>query len=364
MLEPDLEETSTALLLSIAQSQWRSETGNSNQSLPMVDIPAFEPTASARWINALWFLALALSLGAAMMAMLAKEWLAAFRAWPPRHPFEFALKRQARLDGFESWHAIQMIDFLPTLLHISLVLFSCGLIIRLWDLDPVIAMIVGVVSGTITLAYVAATISAAMKKGCPYRTRVSYYLRKFLDYQWDKHSRGDKAVKNSTTVEVIPNLSDTDKAMMFRSLEWLAENARDPNIGNCVWEALAVTVLGTVKTRQRKNSNEQGCQTNEMADNSCQQVSESQPAVTKMNTRDPGHLLKSLKKYVHRLKFCGSLSAAATLPEIYYYVAHCLSQSQTQDDRPSASNRVLKLYTKIREHVGLDCLHLTNKMMY
>ncbi|KAF8598588.1 hypothetical protein BDV93DRAFT_392228, partial [Ceratobasidium sp. AG-I] len=44
----------------------------------------FKPEVSARWINGLWFTSLALSLAAALLGMMAKEWLNAFKASRPR----------------------------------------------------------------------------------------------------------------------------------------------------------------------------------------------------------------------------------------------------------------------------------------
>ncbi|KAF8601844.1 hypothetical protein BDV93DRAFT_445224, partial [Ceratobasidium sp. AG-I] len=78
MLQQDPSEASIALLLLVARSQQRMEQGHRQSTLPPIQLPSFSASMSARWINGLWFLALALSLSAALIAMLSKEWLSAY----------------------------------------------------------------------------------------------------------------------------------------------------------------------------------------------------------------------------------------------------------------------------------------------
>ncbi|KAF8594032.1 hypothetical protein BDV93DRAFT_399525, partial [Ceratobasidium sp. AG-I] len=70
MMQQDPSDITNVLLKVIAQ---RLE--NPNSPFKPVEIPVFEPTDTARWINGLWFTSLGLSLAAALLAMLAKEWL-------------------------------------------------------------------------------------------------------------------------------------------------------------------------------------------------------------------------------------------------------------------------------------------------
>ncbi|KAF8598586.1 hypothetical protein BDV93DRAFT_413822, partial [Ceratobasidium sp. AG-I] len=79
LMRPDPADATTMLLTRIAQ---RLE--NPTAASQAVQIPAFEPTAAARWINGLWFASLGLSLAAALLAMMAKEWLTTFAASRPR----------------------------------------------------------------------------------------------------------------------------------------------------------------------------------------------------------------------------------------------------------------------------------------
>ncbi|KAG9123089.1 hypothetical protein FRC07_000240 [Ceratobasidium sp. 392] len=93
LLQQDSAELTVTLLLAIAQSQQRVEQGKP-QTLPSIELPPFSAPMSARWINGLWYTALGLSLSAALVAMLAKEWLGSFLASRPRSNQAYALKHQ------------------------------------------------------------------------------------------------------------------------------------------------------------------------------------------------------------------------------------------------------------------------------
>lgn len=326
MLEPDLEEISTALLLSVAQSQWRIETGNQNQSLPMVNTPPFQPTTSARWINALWFMALAFSLGAAMMAMLAREWMREFPVSPSKHPYVYSVTRQARLDAFQAWHTTHIIDILPTLLHLSLVLFMVGLIIRLWLLDRVIATILAVASGIITIAYLVVVVLGSINQHCPYRTRASYYARKLL-------------IRNEPAIPAIDNLK------VLRALQWLARYARDQDVRNRVWGVLAKTRKWTSKPGQTANQR-QG------------EASQVDQKIQSKLIQDFDYLAKSLKKYDHELNASPYAVIATTLPDVCYYLDHCLLKADLQisDSMYKKSKEWSTLRATLQKYVSLSHL--------
>ncbi|KAF8601220.1 hypothetical protein BDV93DRAFT_446284, partial [Ceratobasidium sp. AG-I] len=163
LLQQNPADASAALLLLVLQSQQRIELGiPSPVDTPLDELPTFIPSAAARWINGIWFTSLALSLSAALIAMLGKEWLTAYLASRPRPAHSHALLRQARLEGLEDWWALHIIALLPSLLHASLFLFSIGLVIYLWMLDTVVTgMIVGI-TGITSLFYIVTAILGAI----------------------------------------------------------------------------------------------------------------------------------------------------------------------------------------------------------
>ncbi|CAE6496528.1 unnamed protein product [Rhizoctonia solani] len=231
LLQQNSGDASAALLLTIAQSQQRIELG-----LPVllgaaspITMPSFEISMTARWVNGIWFMSLGLSLSAALMAMLAKEWLTGYLAFRPRSPRKLAFIRQSRLKGLEDWWALHIIALLPTLLHISLLLFAVGLVIYLWSLEPVVAAVTTGVIGFTSIFYLVTGILGAVYEFCPFVTEISAYTRRivaslFSPSSRDHHDNGEASA---------PSIHDLE------ALLWLANNAQDPVAIDCSYQAMA-----------------------------------------------------------------------------------------------------------------------------
>ncbi|KAG9121745.1 hypothetical protein FRC07_002166, partial [Ceratobasidium sp. 392] len=233
LLQQDSAELTVTLLLAIAQSQQRVEQGTP-QTLPPVELPPFSAPMSARWINGLWYTALGLSLSAALVAMLAKEWLSSFLASRPRAPQAYALKRQTRLEGFTRWKALHIIDLLPAMLHLSLLLFSLGLTIYLKTIDSGAAITVVIITVTTALFYLGTALLGARSEACPFHTQFSKYLRILLD-QISTSNRALRSSEIGVDTESGNYTSDDE----LGALIWLAKNARDPTVEDCAYQALA-----------------------------------------------------------------------------------------------------------------------------
>ncbi|KAF8597595.1 hypothetical protein BDV93DRAFT_547819 [Ceratobasidium sp. AG-I] len=234
LLQQDTAGASVELLLMIAQSQQRVEQGEALQGLPPVQIPAFSVAKSARWINGLWFTALAMSLSAALVALLAKEWLTEFTSSRPRPAHKYSVLRQSRLEGLNHWGALHIINLLPSLLHLALLLFSLGLVVYLWTLDKGIACVIMIITGSTLLFYLAISILGAVHEFCPFVTQISKYIHslvKICASVW-RPSQMD-----SIATDPPLNVYTTDRDL--RALKWLADNARDPAIGDCAYQALS-----------------------------------------------------------------------------------------------------------------------------
>ncbi|KAG9123309.1 hypothetical protein FRC07_015109 [Ceratobasidium sp. 392] len=229
LLQQDPADASVALLLSIAQSQYRLEHGmtapSDDTSLP--SIPDFSPSHSARWINGIWFSSLALSLSAALIAMLSKEWLTAFLGSRPRPAHDHALLRQARMEGLERWWALHIVALLPSLLHASLLLFAVGLVIYLWTLDETVAAVLIAIIASTVLFYAVTVVLGAVYEFCPYVTQLSGYLRTLIIPLFSRTLTTDYSAAK------YPVLKD------LQALLWLASNARDPVVVDCSYQAMA-----------------------------------------------------------------------------------------------------------------------------
>ncbi|KAG8769854.1 hypothetical protein FRC12_004685 [Ceratobasidium sp. 428] len=232
-LQQDPADASVALLLVIAQSQRRIEQGNPEVLAGPVEVPVFSSSTASRWINALWFTALALSLAAALVALLAKEWLTVFMAHRPHPPHAYALLHQRRLQGLKGWGALHMIDLLPSMLHLSLLLFSLGMAIYLWTIDLGIAILVMIITGSTVIFYAGTTVLGAMYESCPFVTQVSRYLPAFVEVlPLAQHG----AVRDSRGTPTDNSEATTHEEL--QALRWLAETARDPQVVDYVCQAL------------------------------------------------------------------------------------------------------------------------------
>ncbi|KAG8688250.1 hypothetical protein FRC09_013010, partial [Ceratobasidium sp. 395] len=228
MLQQDPGDASVALLLLIAQSQYRMELGiTPNHTETPPSVPQFTPSTAARWINGIWFTSLGLSLSAALVAMLSKEWLNAFLSSRPRQAHSHALLRQPRLEGLERWWVLHITALLPSILHISLLLFGVGQVIYLWTLDTIVATFFAIILGPTSLFYLLTAVLGVMYEFCPFVTQISGYVRRATISWFCRDSTGQDA--KST----YPSLKD------LQALLWLVNNARDPAIVECAHQALA-----------------------------------------------------------------------------------------------------------------------------
>ncbi|CUA70029.1 E3 ubiquitin-protein ligase listerin [Rhizoctonia solani] len=229
LLQQDPADASVALLLIIAQSQQRVELGlpAPDESTQVVTMPDFTPSLSARWINGIWFMSLGLSLSAALIAMLGKEWLTTFQSSRPRSSRRLAYIRQSRLKGLEDWGALHIVALLPTLLHVSLLLFAVGLVIYLWALDVAVASVLSAVIGvTLTFYFVTSTLGAVYEF-CPFVTEVSEYIRKAVAALF-KNPRHD--INTETLGASIKDL---------QALIWLSKHSVDPIVVDYAYQAIA-----------------------------------------------------------------------------------------------------------------------------
>ncbi|KAG8758533.1 hypothetical protein FRC11_003496 [Ceratobasidium sp. 423] len=229
LLQQDPADVSVALLLIIAQSQQRVELGlpAPEESTRAITMPDFTPPLSARWVNGIWFMSLGLSLSAALIAMLGKEWLTTFHSSRPRSARRLAFIRQSRLKGLEDWGALHIIALLPTLLHMSLLLFSVGLVVYLWVLDTALAAVLAGVIGVTLAFYIVTGILGTVYEFCPFVTGVSEYTQRAAAALF-KLPR-----KDSITESSVPSIKD------LQALVWLSRHSGDPIVVDYAYQSMA-----------------------------------------------------------------------------------------------------------------------------
>ncbi|CAE6486318.1 unnamed protein product, partial [Rhizoctonia solani] len=183
-LKPDPADTSSQTLLTISQTLILIFNGSQPANFTPsseVETPAFRASAKAICVNVLWFLSLSLSVAVSLISMLAKEWCLEFMAGRTGPPGAQARRRQQRWDGLVRWRMKEVILILPSLVHLSLLLFAIGLCVFLWDVHFGVAIPVVVVTTLAASAYFACTITPIRYDFCPYGTVLSRFIRQFTN---------------------------------------------------------------------------------------------------------------------------------------------------------------------------------------
>ncbi|EJD48824.1 hypothetical protein AURDEDRAFT_60393, partial [Auricularia subglabra TFB-10046 SS5] len=144
--------------------------------------------ASASRINIYWFLSLTLSLSAALVGILAKQWIREYQRDSGRTPPEALGIRQLKHDGRERWRVAEIVSSVPILLQTSLALFLIGIVELLWRLNKHVAIPVSCVVLLLGLFYTSATVLPAAQfvywyftprssaPQCPYKSPAAWFI--------------------------------------------------------------------------------------------------------------------------------------------------------------------------------------------
>jgi hypothetical protein len=119
-LEPDPAVISAATLQEISHILRMISNNQSGASLSEPSTEEFEPSTAAVWVNALWFLSLALSVSVSLITMLAKQWCHSYMSGRAGQPHVQARTRQKRLEELEKWKMPEILAILPVFMHLSL----------------------------------------------------------------------------------------------------------------------------------------------------------------------------------------------------------------------------------------------------
>ncbi|CUA70792.1 Vascular endothelial growth factor receptor 2 [Rhizoctonia solani] len=186
MLQQDPNDVSATVLLAISQTLLVIANGSS------VDMPtsssspdpasSFSPSQYAVIVNTLWYLSLSLSIATSLLAMLAKDWCHSFTSNRTGHPWDQALRRQRKWAMIERWKMQELIMVLPSLIHLSLLLFSIGLCAYVWDMNKTAAIPVVCVAGASFGFYLWCSSMASVVALFPYTTIISRVMQsEFMD---------------------------------------------------------------------------------------------------------------------------------------------------------------------------------------
>src|SRR5258708_15963487 len=111
-------------------------------STPPAPFPAFSPLASDILVNAFWFMALAFSLIAELLAILVQKWVREYMHVFNRYsdPLKSARLRQYLYDGCQGWYMPVLPEAVPGCLQFSLFLFFIGLTNSLFNINTTVGI--------------------------------------------------------------------------------------------------------------------------------------------------------------------------------------------------------------------------------
>ena len=137
--------------------------------------PAFNPSASDVRVIVFWFMSLAFSLLATLLAILvqrcARDYMHVFQRYGD--PLKSARLRQYLCEGCEGWYMPMVAEAVPGFLHISLFLFFAGLGNSLLDINTKVALSTIVPIGISGLLYILITFAPIIYPQSPYQNPFS-----------------------------------------------------------------------------------------------------------------------------------------------------------------------------------------------
>ncbi|KAI0664555.1 hypothetical protein C8Q70DRAFT_1042101 [Cubamyces menziesii] len=170
---PPLDATAVLMHISLQMSSALSTPPFINSTHPAFRASEASSSSSdiplwAIWLNALWFSGLVLSLSAASIGILVKQWVNEFQSGLTGDSEHIARLRQYRLNNLERCRLASVVNAIPVLLQSALALFLAGLLVLLWNLHPAVAAITSFFISAIALFIVGTTMGPLITKYCAF----------------------------------------------------------------------------------------------------------------------------------------------------------------------------------------------------
>ncbi|KAI0055621.1 hypothetical protein BV25DRAFT_1832997 [Artomyces pyxidatus] len=176
-LSPD-SGAATVQLLTQLLNQTAALSIPGTQLPPPQPLPAFQPSASAIRVNAMWFASLILSVNCALAATLMQQWARQYLQVSKRQaaPHRRARIRAYLFEGVERFGMARAVEYLPALLHASVFLFFAGLFDFVLSTNTTVAWTILAFVSLSAGAYVLLTVHPIFYLNSPFRTPLSKLL--------------------------------------------------------------------------------------------------------------------------------------------------------------------------------------------
>jgi hypothetical protein len=204
-------------------------------STPPPPLPPFSPLASDVRVNVFWFMALAFSLLAALMAILVQQWVRKYMHVFQRYgdPLKSSRLRQYLYEGCERWYMPKVAEAVPGFLHVSLFLFFAGLGNSLLNINTKVALSTVVPIGVSGLLYILMIFAPIIYPQSPYQNSFSgmfWYLfqklrgRRFRDRGSDGEMKSVSTNMAQGQMQLAMEETAARKGRDIRATRWLIDN--------------------------------------------------------------------------------------------------------------------------------------------
>ena len=177
------------------------------------------------------YASLLISLLAAFIAMLGKQWLNRYLRNAGGSMIERCGDRQRKCDGLKKWPFHLFVESLPVMLQVALLLLACGLCKNMASINTSVASVLISLTVLGVLFYLGIIIAGTSSYECPFQTPVSIGLRRL----WKK-------VGPHITPSLLPIAATS--AALYKGLPWALALAKIRSHANSM--LLHITTAGTL----------------------------------------------------------------------------------------------------------------------
>ena len=208
----------------------------SSDYTPPLPYPTFRISASDRRVNIFWLISLVCSLSAALLATLVQQWVRAYMRvfQQSSNPLKTARIRQYSFEGATRLPAVA--EFVPGLIHISVILFFCGLCDLVYQIDEAVFITTVVPIGVCVCLYILCVVKSIRNPQSPYRTPFSgviwFLIQKLRHRSQYSHSPDDGAMPTSMELRQEHHAMEKNESRKLRDVrafQWLVDNLNGSN---------------------------------------------------------------------------------------------------------------------------------------
>ena len=173
-LQPDPNQQSAAVLSLVLLAL--NHSAIPNETLAILSAQQ-KPPREIVIVSGLMYTSLMISLLAAFVAMLGKQWLNRYLRHAGGSIIERCGDRQLKYDGLRKWQFHLVLEALPVMLQVALLLLACGLWRYMASINTPVAVVLITLTGIGGLFYLVIAVSGALSYACPFQTPASTALR-------------------------------------------------------------------------------------------------------------------------------------------------------------------------------------------